>query len=487
MDESEVGEEEPGYFVFDVPVSVYRDVHADKARTRPDRVLHPVLAIRFASGQVAIPDETLGWVRNLIDGYIPTADIRRKLNTVGRLHEFAQLTVGEQKLEVIIDNIVWAYLRARAENPLDPSRRRFTHWKPVRFDWVQTEFRDLLEFARFCGDFTGKASIMGAAFKSSSKVWVTMKRASAPDDFLAHLEADRERWNIMLGDDMVPAPPSALRRIAASANVPKNGNDTTLSSEEVDAIIDLEKNFMLKALWIFLAFVGPRISEPLNMWVCDFLNPSDARKFFRTDLVGPVAIFADPRKSKYVGHFDSRRAIQTRSEYLASKYGLKPRPDCEGKRKRVGWKGMMTFNSEWLVSHGTWNCRKRATQFAGLLDEIREFHVDLATSKNSHPYLFVNAVNREFLGEPLQMSNVEKAFARACRRAGIEPNTSGASLHGMRHYYKWYARNILELEEDIVQLMLRHISINSQRDYGKHAADIYDAMNKVSKRTAERV
>jgi hypothetical protein len=116
MEESEVGKEEPGYFVFDVPVSVYRDVHADRARTRPDRVLHPVLAIRFASGEVVIPDETLGWVRNLIDGYIPTADIRRKLNTVGRLHEFAQLMLGERELVGIIDDMVWAYLRARAVN-----------------------------------------------------------------------------------------------------------------------------------------------------------------------------------------------------------------------------------------------------------------------------------------------------------------------------------------------------------------------------------
>jgi integrase len=485
MDAYKIDGEEPGYFVFDVPVAVYRDVFAGKARTKPDRMLHPVLAIRFASGEVVVPDETLGWVRNLINGYIPTGDIRRKLNTVGRLHEFAQLTVGERlKLEGMIDNVVWAYLRARAENPRDPSQRTFTHWKPVRLGWVQTEFRDLLEFAGFCRDFTGKASVMGTAFKSSSDVWVTMKRSPPPDDFLAHLGADRERWSMILGDEVVPAPPSALRRIAAHANVPKNGIDTTLSSEEVDAIIDREQNFMLKALWIILAYLGPRISEALNMWFCDFLSPADARRFFRTDLVGPVAVFADPRDSKYVGHFDSRRAIQTRTEYLALKYGLKPRPDAERGRK-AGWKGMMTFNAEWLVTHGTWTCRKRAAEFAELLDEIREFHADLRTTKISHPYLFVNAKNREFLGEPLQISNVEKAFRRACVRAGVDPNSPGASLHGLRHYYKWYARNVLGIKEEIVQLMLRHINLASQRHYGKRAADIHEAMGKVNKRTAE--
>jgi integrase len=486
MDEFEIDGDEPGYCIFDIPVSVYGDVFVGTARTRPDRVLHPVLAIRFAGGEVVVPDETMAWVRNLINGETSTSDIRRKLNAVGRLHTFAQLTVGDRvHLEGMIDQVVWAYLRARAANPRDPSQRTFADWKPVRLAWVQTEFRDLLQYAEFCRDFIGKASVMGAAFKSSSGIWVTTKRSLRPDEFLTHLDADRERWARILGDDVVVGPPSSLRRIATHANVPKNGNHTTLSCEEIDAIIDRERNFMLKALWIVLAYLGPRLSEPLNMWFCDFLSPTDARRFFRTDLVGPVAVFADPWDSKYVGHFDSRRAIQTRAEYLASQYGLKPRPDAEGDRK-AGWKGMMTFNPEWLLTHGTWTDKKRAAEFAGLLDQIREFHADIRTTKLSHPYLFVNCKNREFLGEPLQISNVEKAFERACRRVDVDPNSPGASIHGMRHFYKWYARNELELDEETVQLMLRHISVASQRHYGKRPTDIADAMEKVRARTEER-
>ncbi|TPK85453.1 phage integrase family protein [Mesorhizobium sp. B2-4-17] len=486
MNEFDIDDEGPGYVVFDMPVSVYRDVYAGKARTKPERALHPILAIRFANGEVVVPGETLAWVRNMIKAYVPAADIRRKLNAVGRLHEFAQLTVGERlELDGMVDDVVWAYLRARAENPLDPSQRLFTHWQPVRLAWVQTEFRDLLEFAKSCEGYLGQASVMGSAFKTSSDVWVTMKRSPKPDDFLAHLQVDRERWSLILGDDIVPAPPSALRRIAVHANVPKNGNDTTLSQEAIDTLIDHERNFMFKALWILLAYVGPRISEPLNMWFCDFLSPTDASRFFRTNLVGPVPIFADPWDSKYVGYFDSRRAIQTRTDYLG-KYGLKPRPGSPDRRHSPGWKGMMTFNPKWLIAHGVWTCRKRAAEFADLLDQIREFHAEIAVTKGSHPYLFVNAKNREFLGEPLQLPNVEKAFGRACDRVGIDPDTPGASLHGTRHYYKWYARHELGLDEEIVQLMLRHVSLASQRQYGKNATDIYDAMNKVNARTADR-
>lgn len=56
----------------------------------------------------------------------------------------------------------------------------------------------------------------------------------------------------------------------------------------------------------------------------------------------------------------------------------------------------------------------------------------------------------------------------------------------MRHYYKWYARHELGLDEETVQLMLRHVSVASQRQYGKRATDVGDAMEKVRARTEER-
>jgi integrase len=476
----EFGDDEPGYFVFDVPVSVYRGVFADKARKKPDRMLQPVLAIRAKGNEVVVPDESLSWSRNLIEQMVPAADIRRKLNTVGRLFEFGNVAVGDRFAEEgTIDLVVWQYLLARAENPLDPSRRRFPHWQPIRYEGIHIEFRDLVDFARFCADYTGESSVIGGAFKKQSKIWMSVKRNSPPEDFLIHLEAQRDRWSIIRGDDEVVAPPSILKRIAVQASVAKSGNVTSLSVEEIDALIDLENNFMFKALWILLAYVGPRISEALNMFVCDVIDPAFAKKLFLADFDGPVALFADPRKSRFIGSSDRRRSIQTRTEYLDA-YGLKPRPDYGGKSMRAGWKGMTVFNPEFLITHGSWTCKKRAAQFADLLDEIRAFHADVGTHR-MHPYLFVNARNAEYLGECLKMSNVKKAYDRACVRAGIEPHSLGASLHGFRHYYAWYAKHVLHLDEETVQRMLRQKSPLSQRTYGKRPSDVRDAMEQFAK------
>jgi hypothetical protein len=271
-----------------------------------------------------------------------------------------------------------------------------------------------------------------------------------------------------------------LRRIAVQASAEKSGDTTSLSIEEIDALIDLEKNFMFKALWILLAYQGPRISEGLNMFACDVIDPDLAKELFLADFDGPVTIFADPRKSRFLGLSDPTRSIQTRSVYLDTTYGLQPRPDYGGKSMRAGWKGMSVFNAHYLITHGTWTCQKRAAQFADLLDEIRALHADVGTDR-LHPYLFVNAVNAEHLGEPLKMSNVKKAFDRACARAGIEPHSLGASLHGFRHYYAWYAKHVLQLDEETIQRMLRQKSPLSQRTYGKRAADTQDAMNEFTK------
>lgn len=479
MDDSALSEYEPGFFVFDAPVSIYRGVYADKSRRKPERKLQPILAVRGRDGVVVVPDESIAWSQTLVELLIPTADIRRKLNTIGRLFEYGVTKVGGAIAEPgVIDQIVWQYLIGRAENPLDPSQRVFTHWQPIQYERIQREFQDIVDFAQFCADYSGAESVIGGAFKKQSTVWKTVKRNSPPEDFLMHLTVQRERWNILQGDDEVVAPPSILKRIAVQASA-GTGNITSLSIDEMEAIIDLEKNFMFKALWTLLAYVGPRISEALNMYVCDVIDPGFAKRLFMADFNGPVTIFADPRKSKFLGSADPRHGIRNRADYLAT-YGLQPRPDYGGQSMRAGWKGMSVFNAPFLITHGTWSSDKRAREFADLIEEIRALHAHLGTER-LHPYLFVNAENLEYRGEPLKMSNVKKAFGRACRRAGIVPHSPGASLHGCRHYYTWYAKHELQVDEETLQRMLRQKNPLSQRAYGKRGSDIHDAMSRLKK------
>lgn len=472
----------PSFRVFDVPYLCRPHTYPGLRPQPAARVLLPVLAVRTAEGKVLIPDEPLSWAQNLARDGRRSFEIHRRLNTVGRLHEFVQTVAPDQILRPGgMDLLVWEYLRHRVATPVDPGAREFEHWQPVQFEVVQTEFRDLVDFGRFCASYTGPTSAIGAAFKAGGDIWIKVDRSLPPDRLLGHLEAQRGRWHALLGDDR-PAAPSTLKKLATTLR--KSTSDTALSIDQVDCLIDRERNLVFRALWLELAYLGPRISETLNHWRCDVLDASHSKVLFGAPVVGPLVIFADPVKSTYTGAFADGSAIKTRMQVLKDPYGLVPRPDVAGRKQRAGWKGMAVFNSHLMITHGTWTCKDRATEFAELHAEIMDLHSSLRTD-TMHPYLYINARNARYIGEPFKIGNVEEAFERACARAGIIPHTPGASLHGLRHYYRWYAKHHLGFDDEIVQLMLRHKNVNSQKVYGKRAQDAYDAMASLHEKRGE--
>lgn len=469
----------PSFLVIDLPIDRARPSLLLSNGGTAQRVHLPVLVICIADAdEIVVPNEALAWALYLTDEVVPTASIRRRLNAVGRLFDFTS-SIGHHRIaqDGFMDVAVYEYLRARLENPSDPQSRLFKYWHAVGYETVIGEFRDIVDFARFCREYSGEASIIGAAFRNSRKVWEQVKCSISADDLLSHLRAQRLRWSTLIGGDR-PAVAEGLRRIAGNRSFARSNYDTSLSVEEVDAIIDREQNVAFKALWILLAYAGPRISEALNLWRCDVLDSSYARRLFNADVAGPVIVFADPRESTYLGSFGRGLPSQTREEHLRRTFGLKPRPSLSDKR-RAGWKGMSVFEPQQMLTHGTWTCSARASEFADLVTRLHDIHLAAKTDLK-HPYLFINAKNIQYLGEPLKMGNVEKAFSRACKRAAIEPHSPGASLHGLRHYYRWYATNILKLGEDIVQVMLRHRSPLSQRVYGKRTSDLFEVMNNLT-------
>jgi integrase len=466
----------PSFLVVDLPIDRTRPSLLSSNDGAAQRVHLPVLMICIADDdEIVVPNEALAWALYLTDEVVPTASIRRRLNAVGRLFDFTS-SIGHDRIaqDGFIDVAVYEYLRARLDNPPDAQFRSFKHWHAVGYKTVIGEFRDIVDFARFCREYSGEASIIGAAFRNSRKVWEQVKYNISADDLLSHLRAQRLRWNTLIGSDR-PAVARGLRRIAGNRSFARSTYDTSLSVAEVDAIIDREQNVVFKALWILLAYAGPRISEALNMWRCDVLDRSYARRLFNADVAGPLIVFADPSESTYLGSFGRGLPSQTREAHLRQAFGLKPRPRLSDKR-RAGWKGMSVFEPQQMLTHGTWTCSARAAEFMDLVTKLHDVHWTAKTDL-LHPYLFINVKNIRYLGGPLKKGNVEKAFSRACKRADIEPHSPGASLHGLRHYYRWYATNVLKLGDDIVQAMLRHRSPLSQRVYGKRSSDLFEVMS----------
>lgn len=484
MDNSPINDDQttPGFLVFDVPYLCSPPAFPGLVGRSPTRILLPILAVRFPGGAVVIPDEVLSWSRHLAERGTRSFDIRRRLNSIGRLHEFGQTVAADQVEQPgAMDLIVWEYLRSRVETPVDPGLRQFQHWQPVQYDVVRTEFRDLVDFSRYCANYSGPTSLMGSAFKTSAAIWAKVDRALPADRLLVHLEAQRARWHARFGGDS-PTPPSKLKRLTATLGRKKSSLDTTLSIKAINAIIDRESNLIFKALWIELAYAGPRLSEALNQWRCDVLDASFSKRLFNSEVEGPLLIFAHPAHSLYTGSFGE--TVRTRKEVLKDRYGLVPRPDAASRKQRAGWKGMSVFNPYLQITHGTWTCSNRAAEFSELVADILDIHASLRTDA-VHPYLYINSKNAAFLGDPLKVGNVEEAFDRACARAGVTPHGPGAHLHGLRHFYRWYARSELGLSEEIVQLMMRQKSITSQREYGRRSQDIHDAMDRLNSREKE--
>jgi hypothetical protein len=248
-----------------------------------------------------------------------------------------------------------------------------------------------------------------------------------------------------------------------------------MPKEEIDLIIDGERNPVFKALWIELAYGGVRISEALNHWLIDVMPPSLATWFGVPDLSRqqvPFVLVAHPSKSRFTGELG--RSHETRADALTRRYGLTSRNQLDSKDPLyAGWKGM-AYLTDW-ENAVFWLDHDRARQFFDLVVEIRELH-RLHRVPKRHPYLYVNGVHPKYIGAPLRYGNAADAFERACRRVGLTPHQSRRSIHGCRHFFKTYARNVLGLKREHVQILMRHRSLESQEDYGREASDMNKAL-----------
>jgi hypothetical protein len=245
-----------------------------------------------------------------------------------------------------------------------------------------------------------------------------------------------------------------------------------MSTQQAWDVIDAEGNPVFKMAWLLGFWGGPRISEQLNMWRCDVL-PGDLRQLlFNRDMFRetPLIVLANPWESTYCGILGDQTT--TRRVHLARCFNAHPRPDLRlihgGERRALwaGWKGMLETNEARHISQVVWADQEAAREYLAMYEIILDRQFDLGVER-SHPYLLVNLDRRhpDEAGTPLKLSNIAKAWERAVTRVGLKPYRFGASIHGMRHFYKSYIEE-LGLKKKVIQLMMHHRSIDSQDVYG---------------------
>lgn len=435
------------------------------------RRLVPILVVTNGV-QTELVIDALIWAQNAI--YLRTYDaVRAGVAAIGRLFAFRMLFpdfVIEDHHD--FDLLVWGYLHARLTVPAAIGDRLMPNWNRVSIETAMIEFGQIKEFAKSAA-YIRESPVFGQALRVDSRLFSAMPRRKPKDYFFKHLKTEHERFLKLVGEDTgFPADLKYLSRRAARRAKRKI---VQLTTDEVRAIIAAEKNVMFKAIWLLLAWTGPRVSEVLHLWVCDIL-PNTAARFFDFESVFLV-IFAHPEGSTYTGSLGAGSNNESRVQHLA-KYGRRPRTEKEVGKEQIGSKGMLIFDDEKIISWATWIDIEGAAEFARLVREITDIHIRTGSSQIS-PYFFVNSKDGDYLGHPMKIGNLEKAFERACERAGVRIGRKRPSLHSFRHHYIWFARNQLKIKPTNLQLMTRHGNVQSQEHYGRRAADLNKTLQTV--------
>lgn len=440
--------------------------------------LVPVLFVESADGRVGILREALDLSLSMIAAGRSIGAVRASSKTIGRLadvYRFARPAVPLDGKH--LDDLIHLYADYRLNGSagtdgLDPLG---LGWDPVRWEVLARELREIAQFSDWCVSRYGRVPLTPSSFVSLRTDTSEFKRILAlreaqKKSFLAHLVPRRQAWHEQFPSE--PRPP-----LRAPRPLRKGDGKVVVSEDFVRELIDRERNPVYRMFWIMAAWGSPRGSEQLNMWICDVLPPTWRPRLFPRDTFDgtPLVVLADPRNSTWVGSSSDFR--RTRLQYLKHTYGLRPRPDCMNlamgplglKVTRAGWKGMMLTNGNLQISQVYWTDPEMAWEYDRLARDLLEFNRTHKISER-HPWLLVNTDVRkpEVLGRPITMSNVNKAWERACRRLGVDPYQGGRHKHVLRDFYVNYIKQKdgLGLSPEVRKLMLHHISESSQNLYG---------------------
>ena len=243
-----------------------------------------------------------------------------------------------------------------------------------------------------------------------------------------------------------------------------------LTLPQVLAIIEATPGKAMKAAFLLASFGGIRSSEMLNIWTTDLLPGRHRKKLFPTDANSnvPLVVLAHPSQSTFISLNASTG--QDRCQHLA-KTGAKPRNLLQGHPLHAGWKGLRYDNHEQLISQVYWSNPDMAVRFDRLAMESRASVILGGGLKalESHPFLLVNDTPHKLeIGLPMKMSNLQKAFERAMRKAGVDTELHGKGIHSLRHFYKATLED-LGITREYRRIAMHHVSIASQNSYAVSA------------------
>ncbi len=429
--------------------------------------LLPLIFTRVGD-DVVVPPEQAIWSKNeAVD--TPYKALRFRVSTFQRILDFYNST-GSPALDTpySIDCMIDAYMYLRLASPSDISRRPFPLWEKVSAATVKRELAAMDALARSASRYFGKGSPLSEALAASNGVFGERLPKRVNSKIWAHLDSNWVTYQSL--SRLKPTLSGPTKKLARSEPKVLMDQGVVMTCAEVDAIIDNTDNRSYQALFTACAGLGRRFSEYLHIFRCDYVPAHMSQHFVDYDSSDNLLIFAHPSRSTWTGKIDDFSS--NREEYLRTEYnGLVPRTMALEKSYKAGWKGMVFYHKAAFMVP-IWLETKYATRFEQLASELIQV-VKLAGTAGAHPYLFVTSSNNSAYGMPMRIAQVEEAFNRAAKKAGLF-GKPGVHLHGLRHHYVWFLKNVLKFTDEQVQLALGHSTIGAQRSYGKELTAIYN-------------
>lgn len=394
--------------------------------------------------------------------------LQQKIQTVCQLYEFCRRKYGnheltEEQVRVLIYDFGSAKLQGTIQS--DGSDPLNLGWRPVLPRTLRNTLRHIEDFDSFQATFFKAARLnpVEVRFQSAFERYIEFKARSKYDP-LIHLFPSRST------EQSVHAYQVREHRRQSSRRKPEK----VFPADFIIDLIEHTEEPRDKMLLLLMAFGGLRRSEPLHLFHRDVVGR------FR-DTGSAWIVLADPVSgtTTWTGK-DGKPHQGSRSDFLRREYAnlhlpvghplrnLQPR--ClYGRGDRglyVGFKGM-TFSGHDKNNFVHWLHEEAGVMFWRAYEEYIERHFyGKPMHWPYHPFLFIR-LDTDGYGMPLTLPAIDKVFARAAERIGI----NGYSPHSLRHFYGYYLASVLRRPIEEAQACLHHASVLSTQVYYRTAPE----------------
>lgn len=429
-----------------------------------DGRLIPVLVADLPDGKSRLVNEFIGF---LAKSNYSLQTMRAAAAVLGFLNDYLLIArKGEAFESDALPVAINHFLRLRRYG--DKDNEHCLGWSPVRASTVARDARIVADFSKHCSESLGFFPLVRSApFRDKQhKNFMTLLERR-PWRLLSHLDKNLPQ------NKRGRAPSLPERPVKA-----KRSAKRVLTVAEVERIIDCTPSPSHKAVFILCAYGGPRVSETLHIWGSDVMPGKYRNGLFGRDRDGntPLVVLAHPSQSTFIAAH--MRTNEDRQQHLFSTYGLHARNLVQGSPLHAGWKGMLADDESLGIAEVFWTSERMALSFQEIASRMRSEARNAGAGEHmdAHPYLFINDTpGKQEFGMPTKLSNIKKAFTRACKLAGIED--SGHGIHLLRHFYKASLVD-MGLNPETIKHALHHRSMHSQGNYGMDARRTHDAMAK---------